>query len=376
MLIRERRMPFLSYIHQKYFLLQKLSLSSTTSTRPTLHELQNVQQLDSLKRLLSLFTKAGKENRIEYKQARLSRGNLNYIEINKQPLSSISASASASASTSSRSTLFLLHGFGSGLGFFFANYDALSSKFDRVVAIDWLGMGFSERTQESVFSSSSSSSLSSSSSVSSSTLPVSLPKRSALSDMMLSILNDKHPYPNPNQSNSSILKYLEDSISSRLTTPTQATDFFIDSLQEFIENDNKQQQQLQIQLQSLQSLQSTTSNHNDNSPSHQQHQNQPHKFVLAGHSLGGYLVGRYAHKYPDNLSALIFISPVGIDRLPLINEVVKTSVSEWRLYMMKLIWHGNITPQVFIYLYTYTIVISYSYYLIHIYICILTYFYV
>jgi pimeloyl-ACP methyl ester carboxylesterase len=28
---------------------------------------------------------------------------------------------------------------------FFANYDALASKFDRVIAVDWLGMGGSSR---------------------------------------------------------------------------------------------------------------------------------------------------------------------------------------------------------------------------------------
>jgi len=48
---------------------------------------------------------------------------------------------------SSDETLILAHGFGSGLGFFFRNVDALldSNKYRRVVLFDWLGMGGSER---------------------------------------------------------------------------------------------------------------------------------------------------------------------------------------------------------------------------------------
>ena len=39
------------------------------------------------------------------------------------------------ASTSPHRTLLLTHGFGSGLGFFWANFDHLASLFDRVVAV-------------------------------------------------------------------------------------------------------------------------------------------------------------------------------------------------------------------------------------------------
>jgi cardiolipin-specific phospholipase len=43
-------------------------------------------------------------------------------------------------------TLLLMHGFGSGLGFFFENYDALHGLGNtRVIAADWLGMGGSSR---------------------------------------------------------------------------------------------------------------------------------------------------------------------------------------------------------------------------------------
>jgi len=35
-------------------------------------------------------------------------------------------------------------------------------------------------------------------------------------------------------------------------------------------------------------------------------------FVLAGHSLGGYIAGNYALKHPQHVSKLILLSPIGI----------------------------------------------------------------
>ena len=41
--------------------------------------------------------------------------------------------------------LVLAHGFGAGLGVFMRNYDAFAKRYDRVVGVDWLGMGGSSR---------------------------------------------------------------------------------------------------------------------------------------------------------------------------------------------------------------------------------------
>ncbi|KNC86469.1 hypothetical protein SARC_01379 [Sphaeroforma arctica JP610] len=41
--------------------------------------------------------------------------------------------------------LVMLHGYGSGLGFFFRNYDAMCARVPRVLGVDWLGMGGSSR---------------------------------------------------------------------------------------------------------------------------------------------------------------------------------------------------------------------------------------
>lgn len=35
-------------------------------------------------------------------------------------------------------------------------------------------------------------------------------------------------------------------------------------------------------------------------------------FYLAGHSFGGYIVGLYASKYPENLKKVILLSPIGV----------------------------------------------------------------
>ena len=36
------------------------------------------------------------------------------------------------------------------------------------------------------------------------------------------------------------------------------------------------------------------------------------KFILAGHSFGGFLVGHYARKYPQYIERLLLLSPIGI----------------------------------------------------------------
>ena len=36
------------------------------------------------------------------------------------------------------------------------------------------------------------------------------------------------------------------------------------------------------------------------------------KFFIAGHSLGGYLVGNYVSKYPQYIKKMLLISPCGI----------------------------------------------------------------
>jgi pimeloyl-ACP methyl ester carboxylesterase len=101
-------------------------------------------QLKSLQNLLGHFCKSN----IVYKTAKLSNGYLNYVEVVKK--NENGTTLSSSQSERPKRTLFLMHGFGSGLGFFFNNYDDLAVNFDRVISVDWLGMGASSRSFNNV----------------------------------------------------------------------------------------------------------------------------------------------------------------------------------------------------------------------------------
>jgi pimeloyl-ACP methyl ester carboxylesterase len=97
------------------------------------------QQLKSLQNLLGHFCKSD----VVYKTAKLSNGYLNYVEVVKK---TVDGSPLPSQNERPKRTLLLMHGFGSGLGFFFNNYDDLAVNFDRVISVDWLGMGASSRS--------------------------------------------------------------------------------------------------------------------------------------------------------------------------------------------------------------------------------------
>ena len=84
---------------------------------------------------------------IEYKMSTIPNGfSINYVDIT--PKRSKNEAASSGSVDRSPNTLVLLHGYGSGLGFFYENYESLASRFDRVLAVDWPGMGGSSRAAE------------------------------------------------------------------------------------------------------------------------------------------------------------------------------------------------------------------------------------
>ena len=56
-------------------------------------------------------------------------------------------------------------------------------------------------------------------------------------------------------------------------------------------------------------------------------------FVLAGHSLGGYLAAKYAVKYPDRVKSLVLISPAGIAPLPKKEEYVRLLLFDYLHYL-------------------------------------------
>ena len=104
--------------------------------------------------LLSYFVKS----EVHARQLRLARSqnHINYIELRRKGISDSSSGSSSSGGCSGSSssndkdvsqqkTLVLMHGLGCGLGFFFSNYDHLLQHYDRVYALDWIGMGGSSR---------------------------------------------------------------------------------------------------------------------------------------------------------------------------------------------------------------------------------------
>eukprot|EP00164_Ancoracysta_twista_P000211 GFYU01000303.1.p1 GENE.GFYU01000303.1~~GFYU01000303.1.p1 ORF type:complete len:421 (-),score=103.59 GFYU01000303.1:215-1477(-) len=68
------------------------------------------------------------------------------------------------------------------------------------------------------------------------------------------------------------------------------------------------------------------------------------KFILMGHSLGGYLSCVYALKHPEVLHHVILVSPVGIPEAP---AMPSTSIP-WKFKVFKYLWDLNVTPQAFV----------------------------
>lgn len=211
---------------------------------------------------------------VTVQEAILSNGtSINYVDIKRTGV------------VKPENVLILTHGFGLGLGFYFANFDSLVSKFDRVIATDWTGMGGSSRTYPSNI--------------------LEQPKRgflpslfSQLSDSVKKLL----PIPSPWKQYNAM-------------HPSNATDYFIDDLESF----RKQ----------------VLGERNDGSS----------KFVLAGHSLGGYLSARYALKYPGNVKGLILLSPVGLPPLPAPDVQVPLQHMSRGYLLWTALWSLNFTPQ-------------------------------
>ena len=197
--------------------------------------------------LLRYFVKSDFESRIvSVRQSDF----LNLIELKPNK--------SAPTTSLNPTTILLTHGYGSGLGFYWANLDYFASKYDRVIAVDWLGMGGSSR---------------------------------------------------PSLANSPFLSPC--SSKGGQQPPLQSISFFIDTLQEVILKENITD------------------------------------FVLAGHSLGGYLSARYALKFAadKNIKGLILISPVGISPQPIAEHTIKHAELSFGLKAIKTAWKWNLTPQ-------------------------------
>ena len=75
------------------------------------------------------------------------------------------------------------------------------------------------------------------------------------------------------------------------------------------------------------------------------------RFILAGHSFGGYIGGCYCIKYPQHIEKILFLSAVGISTTPPDYDFVKELKGNWALrwfqkFIMFMWVHNNITPSV------------------------------
>jgi cardiolipin-specific phospholipase len=88
-----------------------------------------------------------KEQHTTHVRKKFNIGGLNVIEFHKTPAASAADRVSNIQQHDHPTTIILTHGFGSGLGFFYRNINDLliSEKVSRVICIDWLGMGGSDR---------------------------------------------------------------------------------------------------------------------------------------------------------------------------------------------------------------------------------------
>ncbi|PKA59993.1 cardiolipin-specific phospholipase [Apostasia shenzhenica] len=140
-------------------------------------------------------------------------------------------------------TLVMVHGYGASQGFFFRNFDALSSRF-RVIAMDQLGWGGSSRPD----------------------------------------------------------------FTCRSTEETEA--WFIDSLEEWRKAKNLT------------------------------------KFILLGHSFGGYVAAKYALKHPEHVEHLILVGPAGFtSETEHRSEWLTKFRATWKGTILNHLWESNFTPQ-------------------------------
>jgi len=189
-----------------------------------------------------------------------------------KPLNAVEFRSNSNNNNNDKPTVILLHGFGSGLGFFFRNVDPLlqSGQVRRVILVDWLGMGGSYRP------------------------PCRRPIR-AWSDCSLASL-----------------------CQSRFD-PSQAVDFFIDPLQEWLQHEVSSK---------------------DDEP-----------VWMVGHSLGGYLLARYALKHATanknnnsiNLQKVVLASPVGFPSKP--TNLLPAAQLPTAMRLVDALWSANVTPQ-------------------------------
>ena len=215
-------------------------------------------------KLLSYFLKSSSSSSSSSQQPSPTRC-LNYIELHRKPpvVAAAAGGGGENDPPKEERVLVMMHGYGLGLGFFFANYDHLLPHFDRIIAVDWQGMGASPRGDA-------------------------VHAKASTGGFIASLLQTT--------------VFSSGAEERELEKSSRVTNEFIDSLERF------------------------RTEHGLKS------------FILAGHSLGGFLSANYALKYPSVVRGLVLISPVGIPPKPPKETWANTSEVGWRFRLFQGLW--------------------------------------
>lgn len=66
------------------------------------------------------------------------------------------------------------------------------------------------------------------------------------------------------------------------------------------------------------------------------------KFILLGHSFGGYIASKYALKHPEHVQHLVLVGSAGFSSE---TERITKFLSTWKGSILNQIWESNLTPQ-------------------------------
>ncbi|KAK2452325.1 alpha/beta-Hydrolases superfamily protein [Trifolium repens] len=69
------------------------------------------------------------------------------------------------------------------------------------------------------------------------------------------------------------------------------------------------------------------------------------KFILLGHSFGGYIASKYALKHPEHVQHLVLVGSAGFSSE---TERITKFLSTWKGSILNQIWESNLTPQTII----------------------------